>query len=114
MMNMFFTLDRYQRLSRKTANLDDPPWVRICNWSLGLAGEVGETIDLVKKEMFHGHPLATDDMRKELGDILWYLANLATEYHLTLSDIATVNLDKLQKRYEDGFSSEASINREEE
>lgn len=79
--------------------------------ALGLAGEAGETIDYVKKIEGHGHPLVANALSSELGDVLWYVAALASAYGLNLGDVAAMNVAKLRARYPDGFSSEASINR---
>ena len=84
------------------------------NASLGLAGESGEIADHVKKVMFHGHPLddaTRDKIAKELGDILWYCAMGAKGIGFGLAEIATMNIDKLKKRYPEGFSTENSLNR---
>lgn len=81
------------------------------NYALGATGEAGEVADLVKKEVFHKHPVDADGIKKEIGDTLHYLAGLATMYGLTLEEIATANIEKLQKRYPTGFSSVDSIKR---
>lgn len=80
---------------------------------LGLAGEVGELVDHIKKHVFHGHPLDLDYIQKELGDIAWYWS--AAHEVAVLDPGATLyaNVAKLLKRYPDGFSHEASLNREE-
>ncbi len=85
----------------------------ILNAALGLAGEAGEFIDHVKKHIFHGHKLDKSFLIKELGDFLWYCAQAAQGLNTTLSHVADVNIDKLQKRYPAGFSTEASLNRSE-
>lgn len=82
-------------------------------FGLGIAGEAGEVADVIKKEVFHDHPEDTEKIKKELGDVLWYVAAVATVYKLDLEDIAVANLEKLKKRYPDGFSSERSLNRSE-
>jgi NTP pyrophosphatase (non-canonical NTP hydrolase) len=79
--------------------------------AMGLAGESGEYVDIVKKMLFHDHGLDTVKMALELGDILWYLAYSAHALNLTLSQIADLNIEKLKRRYPDGFSAERSINR---
>lgn len=78
---------------------------------MGLCGEAGEVADLIKKSMFHGHKLDLDKLKLELGDVLWYIAALATSLGMSLDEIAVGNIAKLQLRYKEGFSSEASINR---
>ena len=82
------------------------------NYAMGLSGESGEVTDLIKKELFHGHSEDHHGIEKELGDVLHYLSGLATMYGLSLENIAIANIEKLKKRYPDGFSQEASINRE--
>lgn len=79
--------------------------------ALGLSGETGEVVELVKKYLGHGHPLDRQKIAKELGDVLWYVATLADACALDLPDIAEKNIAKLKERYPDGFSSEASRNR---
>lgn len=81
------------------------------NYALGLNGEAGELGDLIKKEVFHGHPADVDKVMKETGDVLHYLAGIATLYKFTLEEAAAGNLEKLKKRYPEGFSTEASIKR---
>lgn len=84
-------------------------------FALGLAGESGEAIELVKKALFHGHPLDTVRLREEIGDVLWYLTMLADAAELLLAECAAVNIDKLRERYPQGsFSSAASLGRKTE
>jgi NTP pyrophosphatase (non-canonical NTP hydrolase) len=104
-------LNEYQELSARTANTHDMEEV---NYALGLAGEAGEYADMVKKEYFHGHASSTEEKKKELGDLLWYVSQSARVNGLSLEEIAVGNIDKLKRRYPDGFSKEASINRKED
>ena len=80
----------------------------LINSVMGLCGEAGEAIDIVKKWMAHGHELDKDHLAKELGDIAWYLAEAATALDLSLEDILRANIEKLQKRYPQGFDTERS------
>jgi NTP pyrophosphatase (non-canonical NTP hydrolase) len=121
-------LDFYQQEAVRTASRGTVPGVDVADgrvsiakssfdllvWSLGLAGEAGEFADMMKKHVGHGHPLNRDKAKKELGDVLWYLATLADGLGLRLSDVADSNIEKLRARYPDGFSSERSINRADE
>ncbi len=67
--------------------------------ALGLGGESGEVIDLIKKHLFHDAPLDTEELKKELGDVLWYLSAIATGVGLTLEEVAEANVAKLLARY---------------
>lgn len=84
---------------------------RLLNAALGLAGEAGEVAELVKKGMFHGHKLNPSDLGEELGDLLWYVAMMCTVLGIDLETVMQANLDKLRKRYPDGFTPEASRRR---
>lgn len=81
--------------------------------ALGLAGEAGEIVEHVKKYIYHGHQYDRAEMSKEIGDVLWYLTYLANSLDLRLSDIMQQNIEKLAKRYPNGFTHEDSQNREE-
>lgn len=105
------TINEYQQLAMTTLNKEIPQDQLIINACLGLSGEVGEVNDLIKKNMFQGHPLNKDDLINELGDIAWYLAEAATALNIDLEFILMSNIDKLKKRFPDGFSAEKSINR---
>ncbi len=85
----------------------------LLNGVLGLSGEAGEATDMVKKAIFHKHPIDINDLTKELGDVMWYVAMCCNALNISLDDVMKGNIDKLRKRYPDGFSTEASINREE-
>lgn len=104
--------DEYQKLAMRTANLTTGE-LRLAYLGLGLTGEAGEVAEHIKKHIGHGHDLDIEKLAKELGDVLWYVAVMADALGLELGDIATRNIEKLRKRYPDGFSSEASRNREE-
>lgn len=79
--------------------------------ALGLAGEAGEVADEIKKVIGHGHALNKDKLKKELGDVLWYVAALCNDLGLSMGDVAQANINKLAARYPDGFKQSDSINR---
>ena len=80
---------------------------------LGLAGEAGEVCDIVKKYIFQGHNLETQRIVDELSDVLWYVALTAQGIGCDLDSIMEHNINKLKKRYPNGFEAERSINRTE-
>ena len=106
------TINEYQKLAMTTLNPELDKKDVLINGVMGLCGESGEAIDLVKKHLAQGHELDTDRLAKELGDIAWYLAETATAIGYDLEDILQMNLDKLKKRYPQGFSVDHSVNRQ--
>ena len=104
-------INEYQRLAMTTLNKDLTKKEVLVNSVMGLNGEAGEVIDLVKKHLFHGHELKKDELIKELGDVAWYLAEAAYALDIDLETILVKNIEKLKKRYPEGFSKENSINR---
>lgn len=104
-------LDQFQDLSKRTLNNLLTKEHALINYSMGASGESGEVIELIKKHVFHGHELDNEKLKEELGDVLFYVAALATTAGLKMSDVATYNVDKLRKRYKNGFSIDESVNR---
>lgn len=106
--------NEYQELSKRTM----PAYGNFvehrdtsCNYIIGLNGESGELSDYLKKHLFYGHELDKDELKKELGDVLHYLAGIATLYEISLEDVAETNITKLSKRYPNGFNVEDSKRR---
>lgn len=85
----------------------------IDNAVYGVIGEVGELVDIIKKYKFQGHTLDREHAKLELGDILWYVSEMAFGLGITLEDIAWSNINKLRARYGEKFSSEKSQHRKE-
>ena len=83
----------------------------LINSVMGLCGESGEAIDIVKKWLMQGHDLDKEHLIKELGDIAWYLAEAATALDVPLETVLQGNLDKLRQRFPNGFNTEASVHR---
>ena len=104
-------INEYQKLAMRTLNPEIEKKELILNASMGLCGESGEVIDLVKKHLFQGHDLDDENLIKELGDVAWYLAEAATALNVNLSEILEKNIKKLENRFPDGFNSNRSINR---
>ena len=106
------TIDEYQKLAMTTLNPELSQKDVLINGVMGLCGESGEAIDIVKKWLAQGHDLDREKLAKELGDICWYLAETATALDLSLEDIMAANIEKLKRRYPDGFDAHRSIHRE--
>lgn len=109
------TFDEYQKGVMRTAS-DVTLATKdnmLMNGIMGAAGESGELADLLKKQIFHGHPFDREHYIKECGDVLYYLALIAESLDTTLEDIAIVNNKKLWDRYPDGFSVDKSLHRKE-
>ena len=105
------TANEYQRKAMTTLNPALSRQDVLLNGVMGLCGEAGECIDLVKKHLHQGHPLDSEKLAKELGDVAWYLAETAWALEIPLESILQGNLDKLRKRYPQGFDPEKSMNR---
>jgi len=103
------TINEYQTLAMTTLNPELDRKDVLINSVMGLCGESGEAIDIVKKWLAQGHELDREHLAKELGDIAWYLAEAATALDLPLEAVLQANIDKLKKRYPNGFETEKSI-----
>ena len=104
-------MNEYQKLAQRTSS-HQLLSSKIENGILGLCGESGECADLYKKYIYQGHAFDREAMKIELGDVLWYCAELAAGLGVTLEEVAAGNIEKLRKRYPDGFATERSVNRE--
>lgn len=87
--------------------------IRLMNGLMGLNGEAGEAIDILKKYLYQGHYFDREHLAKELGDVAWYLAVSADALGYSLEEILKMNVEKLRARYPYGFEAERSVNREE-
>lgn len=108
------TINEYQKLAMTTLNPELDKKDVLINGVMGLCGESGEAIDIVKKHLAQGHELDREHLIKELGDIAWYIAEVATVLEVDLEEVLTRNIEKLKARYPEGFCKEKSINRVEE
>jgi NTP pyrophosphatase (non-canonical NTP hydrolase) len=107
-----YGVNRYQKEAARTADMGKEDALVMCG--LGLTGEAGEFADHIKKWIFQGHDLNEGKVKAELGDIAWYLARACTALGVDLSEVLQANIDKLWKRYPDGFTTEASLARADE
>ena len=105
------TPNEYQKLAMTTLNPQLSRKDVLINAVMGLCGESGEAIDIVKKHLHQGHELDREKLIRELGDIAWYLAEAATALEIDLETVLEKNIEKLKSRYPEGFSEERSIHR---
>ena len=107
------TINEYQKLAMTTLNKELSNKDVLINAVMGLCGESGEAIDIVKKHLHQGHELNKEKLIKELGDIAWYLAEACFALDVELETVLTMNIEKLKKRYPEGFTVDKSVNRSE-
>ena len=108
------TMNEYQALAHRTSRPDLSPEAHLMNGILGLIGEVGECADLIKKHTYQDGRDIRTALFDELGDVLWYIHEIASAEGWNLEDIAEYNVAKLRRRYPQGFDPERSLHREEE
>ena len=92
------TPNEYQKEALRTASGMSKEYPRILNGLMGLNGEAGECIDILKKHLYQGHSFDSEHMAKELGDVAWYLAISADAIGYDLETIFQMNIDKLRAR----------------
>ena len=107
------TLNEYQQLALTTLNPALNKKDVLINGVMGLCGESGEAIDIVKRHLAQGHELDREHLIKELGDVAWYLAETAFALDVSLEEVCQRNIDKLKARYPEGFEAEKSLHRKE-
>ena len=103
--------NEYQKLAMTTLNKDLSKKDILINGVMGLCGESGEVIDLVKKHLHQGHELNKEKIIDELGDVCWYIAEISYVLDVPFEEVLSKNIEKLKKRFPNGFEVEKSINR---
>lgn len=98
----------YQALAARTMKPRRTLQEDLSDYVMGLAGEVGELTNAVKKMFYHGHDWDNNKIIEETGDILWYAAVILQRLGISLNTVAQRNIEKLKKRYPDGYSDERS------
>ena len=106
-------VNEYQKAAMATLNPVLDKKDVLINSVMGLCGESGEAIDIVKKWLMQGQELDKEHLVRELGDVAWYLAEAATALDIPLEAVFQGNLDKLRQRFPNGFDTGASVNRKE-
>lgn len=117
-MRASLTANDFQRAAMRTAsgmNYDNAGENGLLlNGVMGLNGEAGECIDIMKKHIFQGHELDREHLIEELGDVAWYLAVCCEGLGVSLEEVMEKNIDKLKARYPEGFDKARSIHRNDE
>ena len=106
-------VNEYQKAAMATLNPALDKKDVLINSVMGLCGESGEAIDIVKKWLMQGHELDKEHLVREFGDVARYLAEAATALDIPLEAVFQGNLDKLRQRFPNGFDTGASVNRKE-
>lgn len=107
------TGNEYQKLAMRTCSFSiDQKREMADHAALGLSAEAGEVAGIFQKA-YQGHPIDPEHVKKELGDCLWMIAELSTVMGFTLEEVMEENIEKLKKRYPDGFDAEHSLHRAE-
>ena len=106
------TGSEYQLQAARTINYNLTPQAIEAHALHGMSGEIGEIHGIYQK-IYQGHKYDEEHLKKEVGDLLWFIAEYCTALGWTLSDVAQMNIDKLKARYPEGFSAEKSLHRKE-
>lgn len=105
-------MNEYQQLAARTINPGLTFEEQKFHALHGMVGEIGELHSIYQK-MYQGHYDTGEHAMKEVGDLLWFIAEYCTAKGWNLSDVASANIDKLKSRYPDGFDTEHSVHRRE-
>ena len=103
-------LDEYQSLAARTINPGLDRTQTIHHALFEMSSEMGEISGIYQKQL-QGHPIDETHLQKEIGDLLWGIAELCTANTFSMDEIAHMNIRKLRERYPDGFDPERSMNR---
>ena len=102
-MENISNLKRYQDMCKATAAVLENKDSEILTWGLGIAGEAGDVASCIKKTVIHKND-QREGIKENMGDTLWYIAMICNHYGWDLSDIISNNVEKLKKRYPDGWN----------
>ena len=106
------TGNEYQRLASRTIRADMDYAAQECHALHGMVAEIGELHSIYQK-YYQGHQDTEEHKKKEVGDLLWFVAEYCTSYGWNLEDVMRMNIDKLRARYPEGFDAEHSLHRKE-
>lgn len=98
-------LKEYQKLTKTTAKKHDNKELALSNWALGIIGEAGDISSCIKKVVFHKNEAVKEGIKENIGDLMWYLSTLCNEFDWELQEILNENIEKLKKRFPQGFTN---------
>lgn len=104
--------DIYQKLASRTINKELNKAMQEIHALHGMVGEIGEIHSLYQK-VYQGHDVTYEHLKKELGDLMWFIAEYCTALDWNLDEIMEMNIEKLKARFPDGFEVNKSIHRKE-
>lgn len=105
-------IKEYSKLIKRTLHDLDSKRDNNLHMALGLTDEVGEVVKLFKKELAYGKPVDKKELEEEMGDLMWFLVNMADINGIDMEDVMEKNVEKLKKRYSEKFTSEEALNRD--
>ncbi len=101
----------YDYEQSKSLGYEDPSLMRILHGAIGISGEAGELMDSLKKVLMYGKPLDKSHLKEECGDLLWYMSILLDEIDSNFEEVMQMNINKLKKRYPEGFTEKDAVER---
>lgn len=110
--NKGMTGNEYQELAARTINNNLTPDGKAKHALHGMVGEIGELHSIYQK-YYQGHEVSEEHAKKELGDLLWFIAEYCTANNWKLEEVMELNIEKLRARYPEGFEAEKSLHRAE-
>lgn len=105
-------MDEYQILAARTINRNLTKEEILRHSLFEMCGELGE-IHSIYQKVYQGHQIKVEDLKLEVGDLLWGIAEFCTVNGWSLENVCQMNVDKLKKRYPEGFAEERSLDRDE-
>lgn len=110
MAKYVLTPNEYQKLAARTINTELSCAQQEMHALHGMVGEIGEIHSLYQK-VYQGHGHDEAHLKKEIGDLLWFIAEYCTALGWNLEEVMQLNIDKLKARFPEGFSAERSLHR---
>jgi len=105
-------IEQYQKEAIRTLSKCETGLLDDLHMIMGMQTEAAEIADVYKKYIAYGKPLDLFNVKEELGDLMWYVANMCNQQGWDLSEILATNIEKLKARYPDKFTNEQALNRD--